>query len=93
MISSLLSSSVKINNNVLLRQVDDAAVIINLAQPTYFSLNAVGLRMVQVLTESASIEEAYNLLNDEYEVMSETLMADLLELVQELYQHDLIILD
>ena len=81
---------VKLPDDVLISSLQEESVILNLDTERYFGLDDVGTRMLSVLTTSASIEEAYNLLREEYEVDDDVLKQDLLALVDQLVQQGLI---
>jgi hypothetical protein len=78
--------------NVMIREVDDEAVILDLNTEQYFGLDDVGTRMWQVLTEAPSIQSAFDTLLDEYEVDSDTLKHDLDTFIGELVNRALITL-
>ena len=81
---------VKLPDDVLISSLQEESVILNLDTERYFGLDDVGTRMLSVLTTSASIEEAYNLLKEEYEVDDDVLKQDLLALVDQLVEQGLI---
>jgi len=62
--------------DVLFRLVGEEAVLLNLETELYLGLDAVGTRMWTVLTESPSIQAAYDVLREEYDVDPERLIAD-----------------
>ncbi|MCB9103885.1 MAG: PqqD family protein [Anaerolineales bacterium] len=76
--------------DVLIRELDGEAVLLNLASESYFGLDEVGARMWQVLTTSESIEAAYDQLLAEYDVEPERLRQDVLDLVDQLAAHGLV---
>ena len=76
--------------DVLIRELDGEAVLLNLVSESYFGLDEVGARMWQVLTTSESIETAHAQLLAEYEVEPERLRQDLLALVTQLAGHGLV---
>jgi Coenzyme PQQ synthesis protein D (PqqD) len=80
------SQKLTIAPDVLYRVIDDEAVLLNLKTELYIGLDVVGTRMWTVLHESASIEEAYNVLAREYDVAPDDLRADLENLVTELLE-------
>jgi|WetSurMetagenome_2_1015567.scaffolds.fasta_scaffold1499160_1 hypothetical protein len=79
-----------IPENVILRTVGDEAVLLNLTTNEYFSLNPVGVRMIEVLTQSATTGQALASLAGEYAVDPAVLDRDLQELVEQLLRHGLI---
>lgn len=81
---------VKLPDDVLISNLQEESVILNLDTERYFGLDEVGTRMLSVLTTSTSIEAAFNLLKEEYEVDDEVLKQDLLALVDQLVEQGLI---
>ena len=75
---------------VLIQELDGEAVLLNLKSETYFGLDDVGMRIWQVLTMSHSIQDAYQVLLDEYEVAPEKLHQDLNDLLVQLVQQGLL---
>lgn len=76
--------------HVLIQEMDGEAVLLNLKSETYFGLDDVGMRMWQVLTASASIQKAYEVLLTEYEVPPQQLQQDLDELLGSLLEQGLV---
>jgi hypothetical protein len=79
-----------IPENVIMRAVGDEAVLLNLNTSQYFSLNPVGVRMFEVLSQSATIGQALSNLQEEYTVDPSVLEGDLQELIGQLLSHGLI---
>jgi hypothetical protein len=90
MTSIIPTSRVTVPENVLVQELDGEAVLLDLKSETYFGLDDVGIRMWQVLTTSASIQNAYEALLDEYDVTPEQLLQDLNELVTRLVEQGLL---
>ena len=84
------SDRVKIPDGVLISKLQDESVILNLDSERYYGLDDVGTRFLSVLTTSESIEAAYQTLVNEYNVDSEVLRQDLIELIENLSQQGLI---
>jgi len=91
--SASFTQRVSIPENVMFRELEGESVILDLDGESYFGLDRVGTRMWRLLTDSASIQEAYDLLLDEYEVEPERLRDDLASLLETLHGHGLIALD
>lgn len=83
---------VALHEDVIVREVEKEAVLLNLATQSYYNLNPVGARMLQLLTGSPSIEQAYTTLVSEYDADPQTLKNDLLELVEQLLAQGLVVL-
>ena len=84
------SDRVSIPDDVLISNLQNEAVILNLDSERYFGLDDVGTRMFSVLTSSDSIEAAYEVLCEEYDVNGDVLRRDLLALVQHLVEQGLV---
>lgn len=82
--------NVRIAPEVMIRQVGDESVILDLKTERYLGLDEVGTRMWQLLTDSPSIQAAYDTLLAEYEVTPAQLERDLLELLDKLLENVLI---
>ncbi len=76
--------------DVLLRPVGEEGVLLNLKSGLYFSLNPVGLRMLETLTSTPSIQQALTSLQEEYEVDPAELEIDLHELLADLLKQGLV---
>ncbi len=76
--------------DVMFRTVGDEAVILNLKTELYLGLDPVGTRMWELLTKSASIEEAFAALLSEYEVEDAKLRTDLEEFIGKLLEQGLV---
>jgi hypothetical protein len=85
-----LNARVIVPANVLIQELDGEAVLLNLKSETYFGLDDVGMLMWQVLTTSPSIQNAFEVLQNEYEVAPEKLQQDLGELLDKLVQQGLL---
>ena len=84
------SDRVKVPDDVLISKLQEESVILNLDSERYYGLDDVGTRMLSVLSTSSSIEAAYDLLRDEYDVDDEVLRRDLLLLVEKLVNQGLV---
>lgn len=84
------SDRVKIPDDVLISKLQEESVILNLDSERYYGLDDVGTRFLSVLTNSDSIEAAYKTLVKEYDVDSEVLRQDLLQLVEELVKQGIV---
>jgi Coenzyme PQQ synthesis protein D (PqqD) len=84
------SSRLVVPDDVLLRELDGEAVLLNLSTSTYFGLDAVGTRFWAVLTSAPSVEAAYEILLDEYDVPPSVLHQDLDALLGQLMEHGLL---
>ena len=85
------SDRVRVPDDVLISNLQEESVILNLDSERYYGLDDVGTRFLSVLNTSDSIEAAYEVLRDEYEVDAHSLRQDLLELVEDLVKQGILI--
>lgn len=85
-----LDTQVFLGEDVVSRELDGEAVILNLESGTYFGLDLVGTRIWALLQKNASLRETFATLEQEYEVAPNRLEEDLLRLVKELYTKGLL---
>jgi hypothetical protein len=74
----------------LIRDMHGEAVLLNLETEIYFGLDATGTRMWELVTNSPTIETAYDTLVEEFEVKPEVLRHHLTELLGQLVQNGLL---
>ena len=86
----LRKGRISIPDGVMVRQLEGEAVLLNLNSESYFGLDDVGTRMWTALTDSESIESAYEALLAEYEVEPEQLRTDLCIFIDKLSEAGLI---
>lgn len=84
------SDCVRVPDDVLISNLQEELVILNLDSERYFGLNNVGTRFLSVLTTSDSIEAAYKRLLSEYNVDSQMLRQDLIELIENLLEKGIV---
>ncbi len=88
-----LDSTIRIPSDVLYRDLEGEAVILDLKTGTYFGLNEVGTRMWALLAEHGQARPAYDRMLDEYDVPAEQLEHDLLALISDLAERNLLQVD
>lgn len=88
--AEILAASVRLREHVAYRSFGDETVVVNLKSGKYHGLNRTALRMLEVLTESASVEEAVPALADELGADRARIEADLLELCRGLAERGLV---
>ena len=76
--------------HVLVRVLDRESVLLNLETESYFGLDETGTRMWQLVTESPSIDAAYQELLAEFDVEPDLLRANLTELLSRLVDNGLL---
>ena len=79
-----LETQAFLGEDVVSRELDGEAVILNLESGTYFGLDPVGTRIWSLLQKNGSLRETFETLQQEYEVPQNRLEEDLLRLVKEL---------
>ena len=79
-----LNDSIAIPEDVLFRQLDDEAVLLNLKTGTYFGLDRIGTRAWQLIVEERSLVKVLETMLSEYEVERDVLERDLLELCRQI---------
>lgn len=83
-------SRVSVPSGVLVSEVGLESVFLNLKSESYFGLDEIGTRMWKLLTESSSIQVAYDTLLQEFDIDETQLESDLDELIQKLVANGLI---
>jgi hypothetical protein len=85
-----LNSTIYIPHDVVFQQLNGEAIVLNLTTGHTCSLDEIGVRMWELLSEHLAIEPAYLALLDEYDVQQDMLKANLIELVDNLASHSLL---
>jgi hypothetical protein len=85
-----LQTSLRVSDDVVVRELDGEAVILNLASGVYFGLDPVGTRMFQLIGQFASLKAVLAAMQDEYDAPAEKIERDLLQLVSELTEKGLV---
>jgi hypothetical protein len=89
-VSFSFQQRVTVTPDVLCRLIGGEAVLLNLKTKSYVGLNPVATRMWKLLQESPSVEHAYEVLLDEYDVEGDQLRHDLDKFVHDLVRQELI---
>ena len=84
------TARISVPPDVLMRELDGEAVVLNLNSERYFSLDEVGTRIWTLLTTSESIQAAYDGLMAEFDVDPERLRQDISDLIGELVEDGLV---
>ena len=79
-----LRHSVTVARDIVFRELDGEAVILNLESGIYFGLDQVGTRIWQLIQEHGSLQKVFETMCDEFDVGSDALEHDLLGLMDEL---------
>lgn len=87
-----LDRSVCVGKDVVFRELDGEAVILNLETGTYFGLDAVGTRIWQFCQDHGSLRSVWQAMQREFDAPADVLQADLLAFVDELSSRGLVTL-
>lgn len=79
-----LADRLTVSPDVVFRELEGEAVLLDLESGTYFGLNAVGTRIWSLIQERDSLRSVLDAITDEYDAMPEVLERDLLRLAGEL---------
>jgi hypothetical protein len=85
-----IRDSLAVGEQVMFRQVDNEAVLLDLKSGTYFGLNDVGARAWQLIIDHGALSRVLDVLLEEYAADREVLERDLLELGRQLVTHQLV---
>lgn len=88
-----LPKRITFSPDVLFQVLDDEAVLLDLASEQYFSLNELGMRMWQLLSENGDTAAAFKQLRLEYKVAPATLRRDMARWIDELVELGLVSID
>jgi hypothetical protein len=86
-------SAVQVPEHVLVRVVDNELVLLNLESEQYYGLDEVGTLMWQAVTTAATISDALEALQKQFDVAADVLSGDLEKLLSELSARGLVELD
>ncbi|MEA5593421.1 PqqD family protein [Rivularia sp. UHCC 0363] len=90
---SIFSSNFSIPESVLAQEINSEVVLLHMDSESYYSLNAVGSRMWQMLTQSGDLEGTIKQLLRVFFVDETKLRQDVTALVEELVEEDLLTKD
>ena len=85
-----LNACVRVPERVLMRRVGEEQVLLNLEDETYYGLNPVGSRLIELAGDGATLEEIIDRLHGEFEVGREQLTQDVRRIATELIAAGLI---
>lgn len=88
-----LSSVVRIGDDVVFRELEGEAVLLDLERGTYFGLDAVGTRIWQLIEQYGALATVLERLVSEFDVSTAEAAADLVDLVQQLAARGLVEFD
>ncbi len=84
---------VNIPETVLSTDLENEGVLLNLETGEYFGLDAVGMDMWKVLSNSETVEDARTALLAQYEVDEDVLFRDLDDLIAKLAERKLVLVN
>ena len=87
-----VSTKLKRAEKVTFEKVADEAILIHLDTGTYFSLNNIGTEFWELFDGEKTLQELAESVAKKYEVESEMVIADLLDLVEKLAKDDLLLM-
>jgi len=82
----------QVGSDVVFRELDGEAVLLNLDSGVYFGLDEVGTRVWALLVEHGTLERVCSLLVEEYDVEPAVLEQDVSRLVEEMRHKGLVVL-
>lgn len=85
-----LPRSYKLLDHVSFTQVDDEAVLLNLESGSYFGLNHVGTVLINAFQEGRSLDNAVQLISEQYQTDASLVLSDINALIEQLSQNNLI---
>ena len=75
---------IEISPDVLSQEVSGETVLLDIRSESYFGLDPVGTRIWELLQENGNLETTFKAMLEEYDVESDKLEADLIELIGKL---------
>ncbi len=85
-----LTCKARVNEDVVFRDLEGEAVLLNLKSGVYFGLDPIGTRIWHLIQEHRPLKEIRDALLEEYEVTRHQCEDDLLEFVGMLREKELI---
>jgi hypothetical protein len=80
----------RLTNDVLLQEVAGEAVLLNLKDGVYFTLDETGARMIALFREHGRLDLAVGAMEAEYEASRDQIEADMTKLLDEMVTHGLV---
>ena len=87
-----LQTAVRASDDVVVRELDGEAVLLNLASGMYFGLDSVGTRMWQLIERHRSLSAIVAAMCDEFDAPAATIEQDVLRLITELVEKGLVVI-
>ena len=86
-----LESKISINRNIVWRVVDNEAVILNVDNSGYFTLNSIGTDIWESIKPAKTVKEIVSIISAKYDVQENNLIKDIIKLLSELEKEGLIL--
>jgi hypothetical protein len=86
----LTQADYRITEDVLLQEVAGEAVLLNLKDGVYFTLDEIGARMIRLFREHNDLDLAVAALEGEYEASRDQIRGDMVRLLEEMVLHGLV---
>jgi hypothetical protein len=83
-VTGSLDTLVRVPKDVVFRELDGEAVILNLESGMYFGLDPIGTRIWRLVEENGSLRAVWEAMQREFEAPGDTLRSDLLTFINEL---------
>lgn len=93
MTEASLQTALRVSDDVVFRELDGEAILLNLGSGIYFGLDPIGTRMWQLIEQHGRLDAVLADLRDEYDAPADTLTRDLLRLASELMAKGLLEVD
>lgn len=74
----------RVPDNVATRRIGDETILLNLQTGTYFGLDIVGSRFLELLERDGKLAVVLHMMVEEFDVKPETLEGDILRLSEEM---------
>lgn len=83
----------KLKSNIKISQIKDRYILLNLDNGIYFSINKVGKEICNILSKPTDVNEIFNVLSKTYSINTDALNNDIIEFIDSLKEHELIIME
>ncbi|MGE5813603.1 MAG: PqqD family protein [Acidobacteriota bacterium] len=85
-----LSNIARISDDVVFRELEGEAVLLNMRTGTYFGLDAVGTRIWQLIEQHGTLSSVCDEIVKEFDVSPDAAARDILDLVNQLADRELV---
>lgn len=88
-----LTSTARVSDDVVFRELDGEAVLLNMQSGTYFGLDVVGTRVWQLIEQYGALATVLEEVVREFDVDADVATRDLVQLVEQLAARGLVEID